>query len=263
MRFRNKVVWITGASSGIGEALAYAFAREGAHLILTARRRERLEAVRDACTGASKVVLLPFDVTDYECHSTMVAAAIEHFGQVDILVNNAGVSQRALALETHFSVDRRIMEVNFFSVVSLTKTILPYMIERGGGHIAVVSSLLGKFSTPLRSAYCASKHALHGYFDALRSEVYDKNIFVTLICPGFVRTEVSLHALRGDGSEHGQMDETIAKGMPAEVCAQRILNALYKRKEEVYIARYELIALYLKRFAPGLFSKLIRKAKVA
>ncbi|MDW8050867.1 MAG: SDR family oxidoreductase [Armatimonadota bacterium] len=262
MRFRDKVVWITGASSGIGEALAYAFAREGAHLILTARRRERLEAVRDACAGTGKVLLLPFDVTDYECHPTMVAAAIEHFGQVDILVNNAGVSQRALALETDFRVERRIMEVNFFSAVSLTKTVLPYMIERGGGHIAVVSSLLGKFSTPWRSAYCASKHALHGYFDALRAEVYDKNIYITLICPGFVRTEVSLHALRGDGSEHGQMDETIAKGMPADVCARRILDAIHKRKEEVYIARYELIALYLKRFAPGLFSKLIRKAKV-
>jgi len=263
MRFRNKVVWITGASSGIGEALAYAMAREGAHLILTARRRERLEAVRNACAGPGKVLLLPFDVTDYECHPTMVGAAIEHFGQVDILVNNAGISQRSLVLETDFSVDRRIMEVNFFSVVSLTKTLLPYMVERGSGHIAVVSSLLGKFSTPLRSAYCASKHALHGFFDALRAEVYDKNIYVTLICPGFVRTEVSLHALRGDGSEHGQMDDTIAKGMPPDVCARRIVNALYKRKEEVYIARYELIALYLKRFAPGLFSKLIRKAKVA
>jgi short-subunit dehydrogenase len=263
MRFRNKVVWITGASSGIGEALAYAFAREGAHLILTARRRERLEAVRDACTGEGKRLLLPFDVTDYECHPTMVGAAIEHFGQVDILVNNAGVSQRSLVLETDFSVDRRIMEVNYFSVVSLTKTVLPYMIERGGGHIAVVSSLLGKFSTPLRSAYCASKHALHGYFDALRAEVYDSNIHITLICPGFVRTEVSLHALRGDGQEHGRMDETIEKGMPAEVCARHILNALHKRKEEVYIARYEKTALYLKRFAPGLFSKLIRRAKVA
>jgi len=238
MRFRNKVVWITGASSGIGEALAYAFAREGAHLILTARRRERLEAVRDACTGEGKRLLLPFDVTDYDCHPTMVGAAIEHFGQVDILVNNAGVSQRSLVLETDFSVDRRIMEVNYFSVVSLTKTVL-------------------------RSAYCASKHALHGYFDALRAEVYDSNIHITLICPGFVRTEVSLHALRGDGQEHGRMDETIEKGMPAEVCARHILNALHKRKEEVYIARYEKIALYLKRFAPGLFSKLIRRAKVA
>jgi short-subunit dehydrogenase len=238
MRFRNKVVWITGASSGIGEALAYAFSREGAHLILTARRRERLDAVRDACTGQGKILLLPFDVTDYDCHPTMVGAAIEHFGQVDILVNNAGVSQRSLVLETDFRVDRRIMEVNYFSVVSLTKTVL-------------------------RSAYCASKHALHGYFDALRAEVYDKNIFVTLICPGFVRTEVSLHALRGDGQEHGRMDDTIEHGMPAEVCARHILNALHKRKEEVYIARYEKVALYLKRFVPGLFSKLIRKAKVA
>ncbi|GIV04464.1 MAG: oxidoreductase [Fimbriimonadales bacterium] len=263
MRFRNKVVWITGASSGIGEALAYAFSREGAHLILTARRRDRLETVRNACTGEGKVLLLPFDVTDYDSHSRMVGAAIEHFGQVDLLINNAGISQRSLVLETDFSVDRRIMEVNYFSVISLTKTILPYMIERGGGHIAVVSSLLGKFSTPRQSAYCASKHALHGYFDSLRSEVYDQGIRITLICPGFVRTEVSIHALRGDGQEHGQLDNRIARGMPAEVCARHIVNALYKRKEEVYIARYEKIALYLKRCAPGLLSKLMRKIKLS
>jgi len=262
MRFRNKVVWITGASSGIGEALAYAFSREGAHLILTARRRDRLEAVKNACTGEGKVLLLPFDVTDYDFHPTAVAAAIEHFGQVDILINNAGISQRSLVLETDFSVDRRIMEVNYFSVISLTKHVLPYMIERGGGQIAVVSSLLGKFSTPRQSAYCASKHALHGYFDSLRSEVYDQGIRITLICPGFVRTEVSIHALRGDGQEHGVLDNRIAKGMPAEVCARHILNAIYKRKEEVYIARYEKIALYLKRFAPGLLSKLMRKVKL-
>lgn len=263
MRFHNKVVWITGASSGIGEALAYAFSREGAHLILTARRRDRLETVRNACTGEGKVLLLPFDVTDYDAHPRMVGAAIEHFGQVDLLINNAGISQRSLVLETDFSVDRRIMEVNYFSVISLTKTVLPYMIARGSGHIAVVSSLLGKFSTPRQSAYCASKHALHGYFDSLRSEVYDQGIRITLICPGFVRTEVSIHALRGDGQEHGQLDNRIARGMPAEVCARHILNALYKRKEEVYIARYEKIALYLKRFAPGLLSKLMRKIKLS
>ncbi|MDM7460524.1 MAG: SDR family oxidoreductase [bacterium] len=262
MRFRNQVVWITGASSGIGEALAYAFAREGAHLILTARRRERLEAVQHACTGAGKRLLLPFDVTDLEYHPTAVGAAIEHFGQVDILVNNAGVSQRSLVLETDLSVDRRIMEVNYFSVIALTKTVLPYMIERGGGQIAVVSSLLGKFSTPRQSAYCASKHALHGYFDSLRSEVYAHGIRITLICPGFVRTEVSMHALRGDGQEHGQLDERIAKGMPAEVCARHIVNALHKRKEEVYIARSEKIALYLKRFAPGWLSALMRRVNL-
>ncbi|MFN3690143.1 MAG: SDR family oxidoreductase [Fimbriimonadales bacterium] len=262
MRFRNKVVWITGASSGIGEALAYAFSREGAHLILTARRRDRLEAVKSACGGDGKILLLPFDVTDYAFHPTAVAAAIEHFGQVDILINNAGISQRSLVLETDFSVVRRIMEVNYFSVISLTKTVLPYMIERGSGHIAVVSSLLGKFSTPRQSAYCASKHALHGYFDSLRTEVYDQGIRITLICPGFVRTEVSLHALRGDGQEYGVLDNRIAQGMPAAVCARHILNALHKGKEEVYIARYEKIALYLKRFAPGLLSKLMRRVKL-
>ncbi len=262
MRFKEKVVWITGASSGIGEALAYAFSREGAHLVLTARRTDRLEQVKNACQGPGKILLLPFDVTQLDLHPTMVGAVIEHFGQIDILVNNAGVSQRSKVIETDFSVDWRIMELNYFSVVSLTKHVLPYMLQRGQGHIVVISSLLGKFSTPLRSAYCASKHALHGYFDALRAEVADQGIFITLICPGWVRTEVSQHALRGDGSEHGQVDPSIAKGMDPNRCAERILQAVHKRKEEVAIAGPEGIALWLKRFTPGLFSKLIRRVRV-
>ncbi len=260
-RFREKVVWITGASSGIGEALAYAFSREGAHLVLSARRKERLEQVRDHCTGAGKILILPFDITQTECHSTMVGAVIEHFGQVDILVNNAGISQRSLASETLLEVDRRIMEVNYFGVISLTKAVLPYMRERGSGHIVVISSLLGKFSIPLRSAYCASKHALHGFFDALRAEVYDQGIRVTIICPGWVRTEVSIHALRGDGSEHGQIDPPIAKGMDPNVCARHILSAIYRRKAEVYIAGTEKIGVYLKRFTPSFFNWAIRRVR--
>ncbi len=263
MRFRNKVVWITGASSGIGEALAYAFSEEGAHLVLTARRQDRLQAVQDACKGEGKVLLLPFDVTQLDCHPTMVGAVIEHFGQIDVLVNNAGVSQRSLIVETDFSVDRRIMELNYFSVISLTKHTLPYMLQREQGHLVVISSLLGKFSTPLRSAYCASKHALHGYFESLRAELYDKGIRVTMVCPGFVRTEVSQHALRGDGSEHGQMDPTIAKGLDPHKVAKRIVNAVAKRKEEVAIAGPEIIGLYLSKYAPGLFRKLIRRVRVA
>ncbi|MEN3001294.1 MAG: SDR family oxidoreductase [Armatimonadota bacterium] len=261
-RFREKVVWITGASSGIGEALAYAFSREGAHLVLSARRKERLEQVREKCTGTGKVLILPFDITHIECHPTMVGAAIEHFGQIDILVNNAGISQRSRVQETLLEVDRRLMEVNFFGVISLTKAVLPYMLQRGSGHIVVISSLLGKFGIPLRSAYCASKHALHGFFDALRAEVQDQGIWVTLICPGWVRTEVSIHALRGDGSEHGVVDPPIAKGMDPNVCARHILNAVHRRKAEVYIAGPEKIGVYLKRFVPGFFNWAIRRVKV-
>lgn len=262
MRFKDKVVWITGASSGIGEALAYAFSKEGAHLVLTARRTDRLEQVRNACQGPGKILLLPFDLTQFDQHSLMVGAAIEHFGQIDVLINNAGVSQRARAIETDFAVDRRIMELNYFSVISLTKHVLPFMLARDSGHIVVISSLLGRFSTPLRSAYCASKHALHGYFDALRAEMADEGIYVTLICPGWVRTEVSQHALRGDGHEHGEIDPSIAKGMDPHLCAQRIVNAIAKRKEEVAVAGIEGLGLWLKRFAPGLFSKVIRRVRV-
>jgi len=260
-RFREKVVWITGASSGIGEALAYAFSREGAHLVLSARRRDRLEQVRENCPGAGKVLILPFDVTHTDCHQTMVSAVIEHFGQVDILVNNAGISQRSLVQETVLEVDRRIMEVNYFGVISLTKAVLPFMLQRNSGHIVVISSLLGKIAIPLRSAYCASKHALHGFFDALRAEVQDEGIWVTVVCPGWVRTEVSIHALRGDGSEHGMVDPPIAKGMDPNVCARHILNAIHKRKAEVYIAGPEKIGVYLKRFTPGFFNWVARRIK--
>jgi len=164
--------------------------------------------------------------------------------------------------ETRLKVDKRIMEVNYFGVISLTKATLPFMLLRGSGHLVVISSLLGKFGIPLRSAYCASKHALHGFFDALRAEVQDRGIMVTLICPGWVRTEVSLHALRGDGSEHRQMDTPIAKGMDPHVCARHILNAVYKRKTEVYIAGAEKMGVYLKRFTPGLFNWIIRRMRV-
>lgn len=258
-RFENKVVWITGASSGIGEAAAYAFANEGAKLILSARREEELFRVKKA-TGLpdADVFVLPIDVEKAEEIEPKAQQAIQHFGRIDVLFNNAGISQRSSVEETEMAVYQKIMNLNFFGVVALTKATLPTMRKQKSGHIAVTSSLSGKLATPMRSGYCASKHALHGFFDALRSEVYQDNIGVTLICPGYIRTNISLNAVAADGSKFGKMDENQVNGMAADECASRILDAIYKNKDEVYMGGKEVLGVYLKRFFPKLLSKIVR-----
>lgn len=258
MPFDNKTVWITGASSGIGEALAHAFAAAGARLILSARSEERLRAVQAACAHAERHRVVVLDLADAE---TIEAAAgqVLAAGPVDVLVNNGGISQRSRAVETEMAVVRRIMEVNYFGTVALTQAVLPSMLARGTGHVVVISSIAGKLGAPKRSAYSASKHALHGFFDTLRSEVHDAGVRVTLVCPGYIRTDISVNALEGDGSKQGTMDRNQAEGMAPEDCARRILRAVEKEKAEVYIGGVEVMGAYLKRFAPGLLRTILRK----
>lgn len=261
MNFQQQRVWITGASAGIGEALAHAFHQAGAKLILSARREEELKRIQNECGGEPSARILPLDVTVATELAQKAAFALELFGGIDILVNNAGVSQRSLVKDTEIDVYRKLMEVNFFGAVALTKAVLPAMIERKSGHIVVISSLVGKFGTPLRSGYAAAKHALHGFFDSLRAEVGRDGIKVTLVCPGFIRTDVSLNALRGDGSLHAKMDSGQANGMPPEECATQTLRAVAAGKEEVTIgSRRDRNAVYLKRFFPGVFSKRIARS---
>jgi short-subunit dehydrogenase len=257
----GKVVWLTGASSGIGEALAYALAAHGATLVLSARREEALRSVQRACAGTDRHLVLPLDMLVAESFAPAVQMVLAQCGRVDVLIHCAGISQRALAVETQLDVDRRIMELNYFGPVALTKLVLPSMMERRAGHIVAISSLLGKFGAPTRSAYCASKHALHGFFDALRAEVYRHGIAVTLICPGFVQTNASINALTGDGTAHGKMDTVIAEGLPSDVCARRIVRAIERRSAEAYIGK-ERFAVYLNRFTPRLFRRLIRKTRL-
>jgi short-subunit dehydrogenase len=260
-----KVVWITGASSGIGEALVYQLAKKGAHLILSARRKEELERVKGNCIAQAQpnIRILPFDLARATTLQLSTEAAIQFFGQVDLLVNNGGISQRSLVKETNLGVDREVMEVNYFGTVALTKYLLPHFLKRKAGHFVVTSSVMGMIGTPYRSGYAAAKHALHGFFDSLRAEVWRENIFVTLICPGWVRTHVTINALTGDGSKLNQMDKTTDQGLSPEQCAKEIIRAIEKRKEEVYIGgAKEVSAVYLKRFFPGWYSKIVRKAKV-
>jgi short-subunit dehydrogenase len=191
-----------------------------------------------------------------------VEAALAHGGRIEVMIHNAGISQRALAIDTDLEVDRRLLEVNFFGTVALTKALLPSMLEAGGGTLVVVTSLVGKIGTPLRSSYAASKHALHGFFDSLRAELWGQGIRVTLVCPGFIKTELPRHALTGDGSPQGTMDRAQLEGYPAERCAAKIVRAVERGREEVLIGGREKYAVYLKRLLPGLFSRLIRRVRV-
>ncbi len=258
----KSVIWITGASSGIGEASAKKFNKEGYRVIISARKEAELHRVKNECTNPADVLVLPLDLTDIASFDSKVAEALAHFGQVDAILHNGGISQRSLIRETGLEVDRRLMEVNFFGTIALTKAILPHFISRKTGHFAVISSLVGKIESPFRSSYAASKHALHGFFDTLRAEHHQDKIAVTMICPGFIRTNVSVNAITADGSALGEMDEAQAKGMSPEDCAAQIFSAMKNKKEEVYIGGKETIAIYLKRFVPSVFSKIIRKAKV-
>jgi len=258
--FKDKVVWITGASSGIGEALVYTFAKEGARIVLSARREEALNAIA-AKTGLGErdMLVLPFDLMDTSKASGLAAKVINHFGRIDILVNNGGLSQRSDSMTTSEPLERQLMEVNYFAHVNITKAVLPYMIRQKAGHVVVISSIAGKFGFFLRSTYCAAKHALHGYFESLRLETESKGIKVLLICPGKIKTNVSVNAVTGSGEAHGKMDDSHVNAMSAEVCSQHILMGIRKNKEELLIGGKEIWMVYIKRLLPKLFSKLVRK----
>lgn len=259
---KNKVVWITGASSGIGEALVYAFNKLGARLIISARNRDELFRVKSNCKNQIDVHVLSFDLEDSASLPEKANQAIRIFDKIDILINSGGISQRALALDTDLSTEQRLINVNFWGTVILSKAILPQMLANGSGSIVCISSLVGKFGTRYRSAYAASKHALHGYFDSLRTEIDNPNIHIMLACPGFIKTKVTLNALTANGSPQNTMDNAQEHGMLPEVFANNLIKAIEAKKEEIYIGGKEIRGVLLKRFFPKLFSKIIKKAKV-
>lgn len=259
--FQDKIVWITGASAGIGEALALAFASQGATLVLSARDEKKLEAVANGCKqqGADKILIMPFDLSKTDGLAEIAARVFDQVKRIDILVNNGGVSQRSLVVDTPMNIYRELMEINFFGAIALTKWVLPGMIANKGGHIVTITSLVGKIGTPSRSGYAASKHALHGFFDSLRAEVHDQNIKVLLVCPGYVHTNISVNALKADGKPTGKMDSNQKQGMSPGELAQKILVAMKKGNEEMYVGGKEVFAVYIKRLFPKLLSKLVRK----
>ncbi len=263
MDFNQKVVWITGASSGIGRALALELSNRGAKLILSSRKQVDLETVKNECKNPDDTKIVTLDLADIESLKEKTAEALNAFGSIDILLNNGGISQRSLAEDTAISVDQRIMDINYLGTVALSKHLLPHFQERKQGHFVVTTSIVGKIGTPLRSSYAASKHALHGFFDSLRAEVFKDNIHVTLVCPGFVKTNISLNALTGDGSPQQKMDTATNNGIEPERFARLMAKAIANKKEEVYIAgAKEKLGVYVKRFFPKILSIMIRKLSV-
>ncbi|MEY3592557.1 MAG: hypothetical protein RLZZ38_1533 [Bacteroidota bacterium] len=257
--FNNKVIWITGASSGIGENLAHQLAMAGAHLILSARNQTKLESLKVNLTNSDSHLVLPLDLanlTDTHAYTDQILAK---FGKIDILINNGGVSQRASAAETTMEVNRQLMEVNFFGNVALAKAVLPIFRKQGSGQFLIVSSIAGKFGFHLRSIYSASKAALVGYYESVAMEEAKNGIHVSIAFPGKINTPISQSALTAGGAAHGHMDDNQANGMPVEQCVSEMLTGLAQHKREILIGGKELLAVYMKRFVPRLFWKIIPK----
>lgn len=262
--YSNKKVWITGASAGIGRSLAIELASHGASLVLSSRKEAALLAVKKECIGASQVDILVLDLEDHDGLESSFEKNIHMLKDVDILVNNGGISQRSKVAETDFSVYKKLMDVNYLGTVQLTRLMLPYFLKRNAGHFVVMSSVAGKFGVPYRSGYSGAKMALHGFFDALRAEVSKTEIQVSIICPGFVKTDISKNAMTGDGKKYEKMDEAQEKGMDVTVLAKEILKAVQNHKAEVYFGgfRETKLAIFVSKLFPNRFRKIIAKAKV-
>ncbi len=236
-------------------------AGQGARLVLSARKEAELRRVQAACAPA-EVLVLPLDLSEPAVFEAAVATVWAHYGRLDVLVHAGGISQRALALETTLAVDRRLMEVNYFGTVGLTKAALPRLLTQNSGQVVVISSLVGKFGTPYRSAYAASKHALHGFFDSLRAELAGTGITITIICPGFIHTSVSVNALAGNGEPLGTMDAATAGGMAPAEFARRAVRAIRQGVSEINIGGRETYGVVIKRWLPSAFEKLLPRARV-
>ncbi|MCL2327810.1 MAG: SDR family oxidoreductase [Bacteroidetes bacterium] len=261
--FTNKTIWITGASSGIGRECALQLAKmPKVSLILSARSVDKLEKLRTECKShGAQCEILPLDLEQTHTLTEKTQQALAIFGKIDIVIHNGGISQRSLAEETPIENDRKIMEIDYFSTIIITKALLPHMIARKSGHIVAVSSISGCFGFPQRTAYCAAKHAMYGYFEALDIEMRKHTIAVTIVAPGRIQTNISYSALTKDGTPHGKMDDGQSGGMPVEICVKKMLKAIARRKHEALIGRKEVVMVYLYRIVPKIFHIIAGKIK--
>lgn len=260
--FKNRLVWITGASSGIGRELAIQMAKDGAHLIISSSDAQKLSRVADECREFTSFCQeYPFNLSDPEEVKTTAETIVNTYEQIYLLINNGGISQRSLVKDTPVEIDRKIMEIDYFSYVILTKAVLPGMIDAGEGFIAATSSISGKFGFPLRSSYAAAKHAIQGFFETLRAEIKPYKISVTIAYPGRIQTDISLKAINEQGEEYGLMDPGQMNGLSAKECARQYIRAIKKRKPEIYIGKSEILMVHIKRFFPGLFFRIVTKIK--
>ncbi|NNF04421.1 MAG: SDR family NAD(P)-dependent oxidoreductase [Rhodothermales bacterium] len=257
MNLVDRLVWITGASSGIGRAMAEEFARRGSRVALSARRNELLEEVRRGLGGRDDHLCVPLDVTDLASVFEAADRIRQDAGLPDVVVLNAGIGQRSKVVQTDPDVERRIMDVNFFGATNVAHAVLPAMVERNSGRIAVMSSIAGKIAPPGHATYAASKHALHGWFEGLRAELYGTDVGITMICPGWIRTDISVHSLKADGEEYGRMDAIHRDAMPVETLARKAVNAVERGRAEAHIGGLEARAPIVKRLFPGLVRKFL------
>lgn len=252
------MVWVTGASSGIGLAVAVEMAAKGAKIVLSSRNQQKLEEVKQSLTNPDRHVILPLDVSDKDGLAKAIETNQELLSTVNALVNSAGISQRSLTWEASPESERHVFETNYFGSIATAKAVLPHMVANNDGLIINLSSIVGRIGFPLRSSYAASKHAIHGYFDSLRAELPGKNIQILNVCPGRIKTNISLNAVTSDGSKHGEMDPGQAGGIPADVCARKIIRAAESGAAELYIGK-ERFLIYLHRYLPSVFRRVVSK----
>lgn len=255
--FENKVVWVTGASSGIGASLAEKLNEQGAMVILSARRIEKLEQLRNKLKFPEKSMIVTLDLTDPESIQSAVDK-VNKLDHLDLLIQDAGIAQKGLVKDNPIEIDRTIMETNYFGTITLTKAILPRFLDQKHGWIAVVTSIAGVVGVPGRSSYSASKHALHGFFESLRAELIDCDLDISIIMPGFINTQITVKELKSDGHPYGKVEKSHKMGLSPDECAEKIIRKLKKRKKNIIVGGFEVTSIYLQRFLPGLYDFLIR-----
>ena len=248
MSFEGQTAWITGASSGIGAALAREWGRRGARVILSGRDETRLAEV--AADIATETLLLPFDVRDEAAMQVATGQATGWRDGVDIFVANAGISQRSAAVDTEMRVYREIIDIDLTAQIAATQALLPHMVGRGSGRLLFISSIAGKVGVPLRTAYCAAKFGLIGYADALRAELSQQGVAVHVVCPGSVATDVSRNALTADGTRRGRSDKAIDNGIAPDEAARRIIDAAAAGTREIIVAEGTELAMGEMRRTP-------------
>lgn len=262
MNLSGKVIWITGASSGIGEAITYALAKEGCKLIISARRVEELNRVRAAIKLADEdVLVLPIDLEQHQHTDEWVKKVMEKFNRIDVLINNGGISQKSCALETNASVERKIMDINYFGNVTLSKSVARIMQQQKSGKIVIISSIIGKFGLPDLSTYAASKHALYGFYDSFRLELKDDNINILIVSPGFINTNVAINSVKGDGNLVNKNSPAMETGMKTDVFARKFVSELKSNRNHKYIGSKELLSVPFKTFFPNIFYNLMYKMR--
>lgn len=260
MNLENKVVWITGASSGIGEAIAIELAKYNCKLVLSARRKDELERVATLTKLSAKdYLVLPIDLEQYEQVEIWTQNVIDKFSRIDVLVNNGGISQESLALETSQIVEQKLMDINYFGNVAISKSVAKVMQQQKSGKIAITTSILGKFGLPGLSTYAASKHALYGFYESFRLELVKDNIDVLLVAPGFINTNVALNAIKGDGSIRNTNSQAQENGMKTAVFAKKFVSAIKSNRKHKYIGSKELLSVPFKTFFPNLFYSIMYK----